>query len=52
MRSEQWARKNLSTFLGSYTELKHDSVLYAKQVMAEMGGAGMDEKPDDRGYVE
>ena len=27
MRSEQWARKNLSTFLGSYTELKHESVL-------------------------
>ncbi|MGN1276835.1 MAG: DUF3160 domain-containing protein [Floccifex sp.] len=52
MQSEEWTKKNLSTFLGSYTELKHDSVLYAKQIMAQMGGAGMDEKPDDRGYVE
>ncbi|MGM9947180.1 DUF3160 domain-containing protein [Floccifex sp.] len=52
MQSEEWEKKNLSTFLGSYTELKHDSVLYAKQIMAQMGGAGMDEKPDDRGYVE
>ena len=33
------------------TELKHDTVLYAKQVMAEMGG-GYEEEPDDRGYVE
>ena len=38
-------------FAGSYTELKHDTVLYSKQVMAEMGG-GMEEEPDDRGYVE
>ena len=32
-------------------ELKHDTVLYAKQVMAEMGG-GPVEEIDDRGYVE
>ena len=51
MQSDAWTRKNLQSFLGSYTELKHDTVLYAKQVMVEMGGAMFD-NPDDRGYVE
>lgn len=51
MRSTQWATKNLETFAGSYTELKHDTVLYAKQVMAEMGGGELPQW-DDRGYVE
>lgn len=51
MLSEEWRKKQLETFAGSYAELKHDTVLYSKQVMAEMGG---DEIPvyDDRGYVE
>lgn len=51
MQTSQWAAKSLETFAGSYTELKHDTVLYAKQAMAEMGGG---EIPtwDDRGYVE
>ena len=51
MQSEQWAKKNLESFAGSYTELKHDTVLYAKQVMAEMGGGEIPDW-DDRGYVE
>lgn len=51
MQNEEWAKKNLECFAGSFTELKHDTVLYSKQVMAEMGG-GYDEEPDDRGYVE
>ncbi len=51
MRTKAWLRKNLSTFLGSWTELKHDTVLYGKQVIAEMGG-GWDAERDDRGYVE
>lgn len=50
MTSEEWRKKNLESFLGSYTELKHDTVLYSKQMLAEMGG-GMEEM-DDRGYVE
>lgn len=50
MRSQAWTRKDLQTYLGSYAELKHDTVLYSKQVMAEMGG--MVETRDDRGYVE
>ncbi len=51
MRSAAWQRKSLNTFLGSWTELKHDTILYAKQVMAEMGGGPVEER-DDRGYVE
>ena len=52
MQSDAWAAKSLNTFLGSWTELKHDTVLYAKQVYAEMGGGGDLEPKDDRGYVE
>lgn len=51
MQSTQWARKDLLSYLGSYTELKHDTVLYSKQMMAEMGGDIPKDK-DDRGYVE
>ena len=51
MTTEQWKKKALETYAGSFTELKHDTVLYAKQVMAEMGG-GAPEELDDRGYVE
>ena len=51
MQGEEWAKKDLECFAGSFTELKHDTVLYTKQVMAEMGG-GWNEEPDDRGYVE
>jgi hypothetical protein len=52
MRNQAWAHKELNTYLSSWTELKHDTILYAKQVYAEMGGGGGAEKPDDRGYVE
>lgn len=51
MRSQAWTRKSLNTYLSSWTELKHDTVLYAKQVYAEAGGGGEIED-DDRGYVE
>lgn len=51
MRNRAWQRKELNTFLGSWTELKHDTILYAKQVYAEAGGGG-EGKEDDRGYVE
>ncbi|HHT72031.1 MAG TPA: DUF3160 domain-containing protein, partial [Firmicutes bacterium] len=50
MQNRAWARKELTTFLGSWAELKHDTVLYAKQVYAEAGGGDMN--VDDRGYVE
>lgn len=51
MQTEAWRTKSLATFLGSWTELKHDTALYSKQVYAEMGGGGIEEA-DDRGWVE
>ena len=51
MQTQAWTRKDLQTALGSWTELKHDTLLYAKQVMAEMGGGGPDQEPP-HGYVE
>lgn len=51
MQSEEWLKKDLECFAGSFTELKHDTVLYTKQVLAEMGGDYFEEA-DDRGYVE
>lgn len=53
MQNTAWTHKELNTFLGSWTELKHDTLLYAKQPMAERGGGGeAPPPPDDRGYVE
>ena len=49
MRGQAWVRKDLSSFLGSWTELKHDTVLYAKQSYAERGD-GVENAP--LGYVE
>lgn len=51
MQNTAWTHKSLNTYLGSWTELKHDTILYAKQVYAELGG-GPQEDWDDRGYVE
>lgn len=51
MLNQAWVRKELNTYLASWTELKHDTILYSKQNYAEMGG-GYDDKIDDRGYVE
>ena len=50
MQTKEWTRKNLQTYLGSYTELKHDTVLYSKQMLSELGGGP--QPKDDRGYVE
>ena len=51
MLNTAWAEKDLNTYLGSWSELKHDTILYAKQTYAELGG-GEPEKKDDRGYIE
>jgi hypothetical protein len=55
MQSEAWLDKQLNTSLGSWAELKHDTILYAKQVYAELGGGGGINPlplPKARGYVE
>lgn len=49
MRSEKWQYKDLNTALASWAQLKHDTILYAKQFGAECGG---DEPTDLRHYVE
>jgi hypothetical protein len=49
MRTVPWATKGLNSAVGSYTELKHDTILYAKQVMAEAGG---EEIEPLKGFVE
>jgi hypothetical protein len=38
MTTKAWKYKSLNTALGSYTELKHDTILYGKQASAEGGG--------------
>ena len=51
MKTPQWEKKKLNTALASWTELKHDVILYAKQPMgAECGGMIPD--PVAVGYVE
>lgn len=54
MQSEAWVDKQLTTALGSWTELKHDTILYSKPVYAEMGGGGLPppEPVPPKGYVE
>ena len=44
----------MESFLGSYTELKHDTLLYAKQNYAEMGDGGEEGTPPPvpKGFVE
>lgn len=46
MQSDAWAAKALQTGLSSYTELKHDTVLYTKQ-----GSAGEGEGPPPADFV-
>jgi uncharacterized protein DUF3160 len=50
MRSDAWAAKAHQSGLGSYAELKHDTILYTKQAVAE-GGDGAD-IPERRNWVE
>jgi len=53
MQSPAWVDKQLHTVLGSWAELKHDTILYAKQVYAEMGAGPMPPEPvPPKGYVE
>jgi hypothetical protein len=53
MGTPAWVDKQLNTVLGSWAELKHDTILYAKQVYAEMGGGPPPPPPlPPKGYVE
>jgi hypothetical protein len=50
MQSDAWKAKDQQTGFGSYAELKHDTILYAKQSVGEMGGGPGDTFP--RNWVE
>jgi hypothetical protein len=54
MGSTAWLDKQINSSLGSWAELKHDTILYAKQVYAEMGagGSGAPRPLLAQGYVE
>jgi len=52
MQSPAWTDKDLHTWLGSWTELRHDTILYAKQSYAVMATSAMPEPEPARGYVE
>ena len=50
MQGDAWTAKDQQTGFGSYAELKHDTILYTKQAVGEMGGGGPDKTP--RSWVE
>ena len=53
MQTEAWQDKQLTTCAASWTELRHDTILYSKQSFA--GFAGMPFEPEEKrvvGYVE
>lgn len=45
MRGPEYAKKDIESMLGHWTEIKHDTVLYAKQSYAEAGEGGDSDKP-------
>lgn len=51
MLNQAWVDKSLMSALGSWTELRHDTILYAKQSVAECGG-GEEPPATPKGYVE
>jgi hypothetical protein len=50
MRNQAWLDKSLNTALASWTELRHDTILYGLQSAAEAGDG--EEPPFVPGYVE
>ena len=54
MQDAAFAAKQLESFMGSFTELKHDNILYEKPNYAEAGEGGDDEEPlpVPKGFVE
>ncbi len=52
MLSPAWQDKTLQTALGSWTELRHDTILYAKQSTTMMAKAAPPRPKTTRGYVE
>jgi hypothetical protein len=51
MQTAAWQDKQLSAALASWTQLRHDTILYAKQ-STTVGTSGIGSDTTDRGYVE
>jgi hypothetical protein len=51
MKSDDWVDKQLMTALGSWTELRHDTILYAKQSYTAPTAISIDPETA-HGYVE
>jgi hypothetical protein len=51
MHSSAWADRCLSTALGGWAELRHDTILYGEQTVAEQGD-GDEPQPVTKSYVE
>ncbi len=54
MQTDAYSYLRLNTYMASFAQLKHDTILYAKMGAAEMGGPEIireDILLDDRGYV-
>ena len=52
MQTDAWKRKDIHTSLGSWTELKHATLLYAEQPMGGLGGGGYAPPVTSTSYVE
>jgi hypothetical protein len=52
MQNQGWVDKDINTFLGSWTELRHDTILYAKQSYTLKATGIMPEPEVVKGYVE
>ncbi len=52
MRTQAWQRKELNAALASWTELRHDTILYAKQSYTPGRGGGDSPPEPPPGYVE
>jgi hypothetical protein len=55
MQSDAWLDKELNSALASWAEMRHDTILYAKQSYTAEGGGGKEpgqQPPVPKGYVE
>jgi hypothetical protein len=52
MQNQAWVDKDLNTFLGSWAELRHDTILYAKQSYTLKATGIMPQPQAVKGYVE
>lgn len=52
MQNETWRGKALNTAIGSWAELRHDTILYAKQSYTMLAGGAPPPPQFTRGYVE